>query len=155
MFKGVDEDTGDEIIIFIRRKKPYIYLRDIKTKRFIKRIWAFDVRVTLTFDYPIRKKPLYVDAKGRTTLSDVILARFTTQKEIEDFMADLEDKIAGMVLISIEEEFGYFVRSRVSLEGVSYGSKDFSYDYPHLKIIKLWHHYKGDWKQRVEESWLY
>ena len=40
-----DADTGDEIIYFVRRGRPYLYLRDAKTKTFIKRLRYVEKRL--------------------------------------------------------------------------------------------------------------
>lgn len=65
-----DADTGDELLWFIRAKKQYLYLRDAKTKRFIKRLDAMEVRMYMVVDYSLEEavkgNPLYLDAVAIT-----------------------------------------------------------------------------------------
>ena len=38
IFKGPDSDTGEEIVVFTRLGRIYAFLRDARTKRFIRRL---------------------------------------------------------------------------------------------------------------------
>ena len=118
----VDADTGEEIIFFWRRGKPYFFLRDIKTKRFIRKLNAIEVRVFLVVSYSkkmARKgNPIYCDLVVKT----VIYPRYI--EKIDDIERWLEDR--GYSIIA--EYFNWGVSGLAEISGVEYGSQIYQVD---------------------------
>jgi hypothetical protein len=113
-----DADTGNEIIYFVRRGKPYLYLRDAKTKIFIKRLRYVEKRLYMVVDY--RKEeakkgnPLYIDAGIFTQLNP---EEFPERDKIQ---SDLDHALTQQ----IREMFGEAVVEKLlELAGEEYGSK--------------------------------
>jgi len=139
----VDADTGQEIVHFIRLKKHYLYLRDIETKRFIKRLKTVELRVFMVVDYSVERarkgNPLYIDAVGSSQL-----------KPREFLRRDVWEWVIGRALAhKVAEEFGFYVaHDLLDLAGIEYGS-----------IIKVEERiqdrkarYVKVWKHRPEEA---
>jgi hypothetical protein len=113
-----DADTGDEIIYFVRRGRSYLYLRDAKTKRFIKRLRYVEKRLYMVVDYSIieakKGNPLYVDAGIFTQLK---AEEFPERDKID---SDLDKTLTQQ----IREMFGEAVVAQLlELAGEEYGSK--------------------------------
>jgi hypothetical protein len=113
-----DADTGNEILYFVRRGKPYLYLRDAKTKIFIKRLRYVEKRLYMVVDY--RKEeakkgnPLYVDAGIFTQLNP---------EEFPDRMR-IDSSLDHALTQQIREMFGEAVTKQLlELAGEEYGSK--------------------------------
>jgi hypothetical protein len=66
-FTIVDDDTGNYITYFVRRGKPYLWLRD-KRKRFLRRLDFIEVRAYIEVRYSReeakKRNPIYVDTVG-------------------------------------------------------------------------------------------
>lgn len=142
----IDADTGNEIIFFYRRGRPYIYLRDRRTKRFIKRLKAIEVRVYTVIDYGKEKakkaNPIYVDNVVITTIKPEDMERL---EEIEE---ELIDK-------SIEVIMRYFATPIVhyaTISGIEYGSRVTKRgEYPKSYYYEIvWKHHK---KERGKHRW--
>jgi len=110
--KEIDADTGNEIIYFVRRTKPYLYLRDAKTKRFIKRLLYVEKRLYMVVDYSreeARKgNPLYVDAGIFTQLNP---EEFTERDKIdtaleEPLKKEIKRLFGGVVVEELLEPAG-------------------------------------------------
>ena len=148
-----DDDTGNEIIWFIRRGKPYFYLRDKETKRFIKRLREIEVRVYQVIDYPIRvaKKanPLYVDAVGMTRI---------TAEEWE-YIEVIEERLKEATFYKVARYFGYRCADTLLEEaGIEYGSifKSMTlHREGRYRWVIMWkHHPKERGKREEGEDWL-
>jgi hypothetical protein len=115
-----DADTGDEIIYFVRRGKPYLYLRDARTKWFIKRLHYVEKRLYMVVDYSKEEakkgNPLYIDAGIYTQINP---EEFPERHKIDSKMEKaLEDKI--------KELFGEaVVKKLLEPAGEEYGSKPY------------------------------
>jgi len=115
-----DADTGDEIIYFVRRGRPYLYLRDARTKWFIKRLHYVEKRLYMVVDYSKEEakkgNPLYIDAGIYTQLNP---EEFPERHRIDSKMEKaLKDKI--------KELFGEaVVKKLLEPAGEEYGSKPY------------------------------
>lgn len=114
----IDADTGDEIIYFVRRGRPYLYLRDAKTKLFIKRLRYVEKRLYMVVDYSKEEakkgNPLYIDAGIFTQINP---EEFPYRDKID---LDLEKALTEQ----IREMFGEAVVEKLlELAGIEYGSK--------------------------------
>jgi len=101
-----DDDTGDEILWFERRGKPYLYLRDMETKRFIKRLIGIEKRYFMVVDYSEYEagegNPLYVDAVAVIAISP---EAFPDREELEETLKSLcSGKVAQYFGASVESE---------------------------------------------------
>jgi hypothetical protein len=115
-----DADTGDEIIYFVRRGKPYLYLRDAKTKRLIKRLRYVEKRLYMVVDYSYeeakKRNPLYIDAGIYTQINpEEFPERHRIDSKIEKALTD-----------QIKEMFSEAVVEKLlELAGEEYGSKPY------------------------------
>ena len=138
-----DADTGDEIIYFVRRGKPYLYLRDAKTKLFIKRLTYVEKRLYMVVDYSKEEakkgNPLYVDAG------------IFTQINPEEFPErdKIDSKLDHALTQQIREMFGEAVVAQLlELAGEEYGSKpEYTTKHEEKKAT-----YLAVWKHKPEES---
>ena len=146
----LDEDTGEECIIFLRRGKPFIFLRDPVTKRFIKKVNYVDVRVTITFEYKSKKHPLYIEAGGRTTITAGIFEGCKDKECLEAEMDTIWYELSDAIFDALEERFNPAIRSRAEIEGISFGTIKKSRMYPECVIRIMWSHDKIFFKE-VEE----
>jgi hypothetical protein len=137
----IDSDTGNEIIYFIRRKRPYLYLRDKVTKRFIRRLRQMDVRAFFLIDYIGRKaNPIYVDAMATKAI---------VPQDIE-YLDKIEDRLMNIAIEGTAKYFGWYV-IRVGIEsGYEYGSKITISKDVAFKIV--WYHHKGKEPKKREET---
>jgi hypothetical protein len=113
-----DADTGNEILYFIRRGRPYLYLRNAKTKWFIKRLHYVEKRLYMVVDYDYeeakRGNPLYIDAG------------IFTQINPEEFPErdKIDSKLDHALTQQIKTMFGeVVVKELLLLAGEEYGSK--------------------------------
>jgi hypothetical protein len=138
-----DADTGDEIIYFVRRGRPYLYLRDARTKWFIKRLHYVEKRLYMVVDYSFEEakkgNPLYIDAGIYTQLNP---EEFPERREIDSKMDKaLKDKI--------KELFGEaVVKKLLEPAGEEYGSKPY-YTTRHEEGKAT---YLVVWKHKPEEA---
>ncbi len=97
-----EETTGNEIIFFIRQGKLYAYLRDRKTKKFIKRIMEFYVITHAVFER------CYAERKGRgrsksnnlhveSHSSTYVFVEFNSLEEVLDAIASAIEENAEKV----------------------------------------------------------
>ena len=119
----IDSDTGEEIIYFVRRGRPVLYLRDRVTKRFIRRLRYVRLSVTMSVDYTVKGKPyrsIYIDARISTDLRPRDFPnRHIIEKELESKLMEIVEfkfnpELAGMmdiVFLSLSKE--------ISLKGFS------------------------------------
>lgn len=112
-----DADTGEEMIFFFRRRRPYIFLRDRVTKRFIRILRQIEKRYFTVVEYDetrARKgNPIYVDCVLKTILKPEHIPQLT---EVEDWMDKLSVEI-------IRRNFGRYVAYELlDLAGIEYGS---------------------------------
>jgi hypothetical protein len=146
-----DADTGNEILYFVRRGKPYLYLRDAKTKWFIKRLRYVEKRLYMIVDY--RKEeakkgnPLYVDAGIFTQLNP---EEFPERDKIDS-------KLDHVLTQQIREMFGEAVTKQLlELAGEEYGSKP-EYTTKHethkATYLVVWKH-KPEQQPRKQEGEL-
>jgi hypothetical protein len=115
-----DADTGDEIIYFVRRGRPYLYLRDARTKQFIKRLRYVEKRLYMVVDYSYeeakRGNPLYIDAGIYTQLNP----------EEFPYRHKIDSKMEKALTDQIKEMFGEAVVEKLlELAGEEYGSKPY------------------------------
>lgn len=125
-----DADTGNEIIFFVRTvyrwtdtiplKVPLrlIYLRDPKTKRFIKRLYEVEHRLFMVVDYSEdeakKGNPLYVDAVTKTAHDT------DTIEHWESYESLLEKGCIKQIIKLFGKHVAYEL---LDLAGVEYGSK--------------------------------
>jgi len=140
-FPLIDSATGYEIICFKRRGRWYWYLRHPRTKRFIRRIREFTIKITVTVEYSEEEakkdNPLYVDLTIRTTLTDTFEP--VQILEVQDKLIDKAHKI-------LEEKFSEGVPRISEVSGIEYfGRRTTRADYPEAKVELIWwHHVEGD-----------
>jgi hypothetical protein len=146
-----DSDSGNEIIHFVRRGKPYLYLRDAKTKVFIKRLRYVEKRLYMVVDYSYeeakRGNPLYIDAG------------IFTQINPEEFPErdKIDSKLDHALTQQIKEMFGEAVVEKLlELAGEEYGSKP-EYTTKHEEgkatYLVVWKH-KSEQPPRKQEGEL-
>jgi hypothetical protein len=142
-FVVTDADTGDEIIFFFRRGKPYLWLRDKRTKRFIKRLKEVELRVFMVVDYSASEarkgNPLYVDAGAFTRLKP------------EEFAEKgyWEQQLEWSLTHVVAKNFGYYVTTRLlELSGIEYGSMPKYGE----KLENREFHYVLTWKHHPEDK---
>jgi len=113
----IDADTGNEIIFFYRRGRPYLYLRDRKTKRFIKRLMKIEIRVFIVIEYPEtiakKKNPVYIDNVTITTITPEFI------EKIHEIKEDLIDKGIEIIMRKFSTPLAYYA----TVSGIEYGSK--------------------------------
>jgi len=148
-----DSDTGEEMIFFYRRGRPYLYLRMAKPPRwFIRRLREFEVRTFMVVKYSLeeakKQNPLYVDAGAYTIVS---AEKFMEREEIAK---ELREPIKRV----IDEKFGVAVRRQLLKDaGVEYGSEPYyttRHDEHKCTVEIVWKH-RPDEKaksQEVEET---
>jgi len=101
-FVAEDHDTGDEIICFERRSKVYCFLRDIYTKRFIRKLEYIIIQYIGVFEacYPNGCRPgkgcnpnnnLHVECHKH----EVIYPE--DYEKIDEFEQDIDDLITKLV----------------------------------------------------------
>jgi hypothetical protein len=146
-----DADTGNEILYFVRRGKPYLYLRDAKTKIFIKRLKYVEKRLYMVVDYSYEEakkgNPLYIDAG------------IFTQLKAEEFPErdKIDSKLDHALAQQIREMFGEAVAKQLlELAGEEYGSKPY-YTTKHedgkATYLAVWKH-KPEQPPRKQEGEL-
>jgi len=151
-----DDDTGNEILHFVRRKKHYLYLRDRFTKRFIKRLVFMELRVFEVVDYSeeMAKKgnPLYIDAVGKTLLTPEAMVYFDVC-EIEH-SEEIEKPLDDGLLRQMTRMFGSAVVNELfELAGYEHGSKPSvsqRYTYGKFYWVAVWKHHKEDEPKSLE-----
>jgi hypothetical protein len=161
-----DADTGDEILYFVRLfyrrrdairlkvPRPYLYLRDRDTKRFIKRLKEMEVRMFMVVDYSYEEakkgNPLYVDAVGKSLLSAKDL--YDKEGRIEEIEGDLEEGVRWHVI----ENFGDAVEHQLlDLAGVEYGSMpsvEQKYEDGKFYGVLVWKHHERDEPRSKKEE---
>jgi len=133
----IDADTGDEIIFFYRRGKPYFYLRDRYTKRFIRRLRRIEVRVFIVIEYSREKarkrNPIYVDLVTKTAVSEQY------GEKVDEVREGLIDK--GMDILA--RYFNPMLARQGYISGIEYGSiVETMAEYPRSYQYELvWKHY--------------
>lgn len=137
IFKGPDSDTGEEIVVFTRLGRIYAFLRDARTKRFIRRLRRVEVRVYAVVDYKGRKgNPIYIDVVVKTILRPEHFLRIRT----------IAHQLALACLDVIREYFGRYVERLAAVSGIEYGSQiTVTAEYPAYKWVIVWRHHK--WQQ--------
>lgn len=150
----VDADTGQEILYFVRTvyrwidtiplKEPIhvLMLRDMETKRFIRRLKTVELRVYMVVDYSVERakkgNPLYIDAVGTSQLKPKEFKR----RDVWEWA------IEKALTTKVAEEFGYYVaKDLLDLAGYEYGSEIKVEE----KIQDLKAHYVKVWKHKPEE----
>lgn len=144
-----DADTGEEIIWFMRRGRPYLFLRDAKTKRFIKKLDNMELRVFMEVEYSEEEakkgNPLYVDA---------VLMTLVSPKEVPDMSAIEEELIARLEII-VAEKFGSSVAFELlTLRGIEYGSEPQhteKHEMGDAYYVLVWKHHLKDEPRKEEE----
>jgi len=147
-----DADTGDEIIYFVRRGKPYLYLRDARTKRFIKRLHYVEKRLYMVVDYSFEEakkgNPLYIDAGIYTQINP---EEFPFRQKIDEKMdKPLEDKIKKMFGEAV-------VKKLLEPAGEEYGSKPYyttRHEEGKATILVVWKHKPKETPRKKEEEVL-
>jgi len=117
-FKVVDDaDTGDEILWFVRRGRPYLYLRDRSTKRFIRRLIGVELRLFMVVDYSEEHAK-----KGNPLYVDVVVVLPISPETFEEM--DAKEKLAESLCAGkVSALFGSYVENELlDLSGVEYGS---------------------------------
>jgi hypothetical protein len=144
----IDADTGDEILYFARRFRPYLYLRDTTTKQFIRRLRHVEIRLFMVVDYSESEakkgNPLYVDTGIFTQLTP---EEFTRREDIETQLETmLKDEVKGL--------FGeHIVQKLLELAGVEYGSQPkytSRYEESKAHYVIVWKHKKEQPTKKVE-----
>lgn len=155
-----DDDTGEEIIYFVRRGRPYLYLRHAKPipvlvrgrvrmlRPFIKRLLRVEIRVYKEVKYSIKEakkqNPLYLDAGAFTQVSP---EDFPKKSAIKDELIKVIDNVVTM-------KFGRAVTRQLLKErGVVYGSKpeyDALYEKGEVVVSLVWKH-KPEEKAKSEK----
>jgi len=141
----IDSDTGQEIIFFMRRGRPYLFLRNRVTKRFIKKLNFINVRVVMCVEYSKerakKKNPIYVDNVVTTSIEPRHVHLIS---KIEDW---LEDR--GYDVIS--KYFNRGVANEYELVGYEYGSKCKEF-MGVVDIYPKYYYYHIVWKHHVEDE---
>jgi len=143
----IDSDTGEEIIYFVRRGRPVLYLRDRVTKRFIRRLRYVRLSVTMSVDYTVKGKPyrsIYIDARISTDLRP---RDFPNRHIIEK---ELESKLMEIV----EFKFNPELAGMMDIVGIDYGSKRCKYVYPKYVAIIIWERHTGARKEEIDTGTL-
>jgi hypothetical protein len=146
-----DADTGNEILYFIRRGRPYLYLRNAKTKWFIKRLHYVEKRLYMVVDYSKEEakkgNPLYIDAGIYTQINP---EEFPEKDKIDK---DLSKALKGQ----IKEMFGEaVVKQLLEPAGEEYGSKPYyttKYEEGKSTYLVVWKH-KPEQPARKQEGEL-
>jgi len=148
-----DADTGNELVFFVRRKRWVCYLRDVKTKRFIKGLRNVEIRCYLVVDYSVerakKRNPLYIDLVVRTVIQPHEIL------ELHEIMERLED--AGRRIV--QRFFGYWVsRLLLSVSGYEFGSRITVFTLwkdRRCSYTLMWKHHPSEIPNKVEgEEWL-
>jgi len=130
----IDADTGDEIIVFLRRGRYYAFLRDRETKRFIKMLRVIRVTGIGCVDYVSPRKPyhnLYIDVNVSTDIKPIQVYE----------LRKIEREIEREIRWKVEEKFGFRVAKMLEIIGIQYGSKPCGYSYPMYSWYMVWKHY--------------
>lgn len=143
-----DSDTGHEIIFFYRRGRPYTFLRDKKTKRFIRILRRVELRVFMEVEYSEEEakkgNPLYVDAVGKTLLMPHHIPK----------LEEIENKVEDMVVWIVRRLFGLYVaHGLLDLRGIEYGSiKTVEEEWEEGKVhyVVIWKHHPEDKGKTME-----
>ncbi len=143
-----DADTGEQIIYFLRRGKPYFYLRSAKTKLFIKRLTVIEVRYYMVVDYSKEEakkgNPLYIDAGAYTQIKP------EHYQQLEKIEKDLKNAIEN----TITQKFGKAVTDQLLEDaGTEYGSKPYyntKYENLEATVLVVWKHHPEE-KPKKEE----
>lgn len=142
IYRSIDAETGEEIIIFIRRGKEVGMYRDAITKRFIRGFNGFTIQVALLFSYPMsgakHKNPLYVDVK---------LATFVGVDEVKN-IEDIEKELGREAKDVIQQNFGEYVSDLAEIVGVEHKVEITEEVYPDYHWYLVWHHYKRDEREK-------
>ena len=120
-----DDDTGEEIVIFERRGKWVIYLREARTKVFIERTGKFTIRAYSHMKYDKNKaKYLELDMYSSTTITEDILNQkgFILEEEVKRWLSDIEDALIDGNHDMTIEHFGDYIEEQLSDDGWSYYS---------------------------------
>lgn len=136
----VDDSTGQEIVAFLRRGRPYFYLRDRVTKRFIKRLRKIKVNAIITVDYVPEARPyyhsLYIDNKTSGNLTD--------QEAMQ--IRKIEDELAYRATMRITQKFGPAILKYLSNIRFTYESKTFNlYDFQY-EHFTIWAHRDSEYR---------
>lgn len=163
--KYVEAETGEEIIVFIRRGRPITMVRDAVTKRFIRGIRGIQVAVSLVFDYPPTKarhsNPLYIDVKTASYVTGADLAKLDeVEKQLAEKGRSILNRYFGEYLEKLAEqqpperydgrppEDKMPKRTCVGGEvGVEYIAVPIDDVYPDYHYWVIWHHYRDDCKE--------
>jgi len=136
-----DADTGNEIIGFRRRGKAYLFLRDKDTKRFIRRLALFEVRLFSLIDYSIEEA-----RKGNPIYADFELKTLCTPDDYFN-LDTIKSKTFETINKCINELFGAYLVQLSEIKGFEYGSKiDLSLYRMHYKykFVAIWKHHQRD-----------
>jgi hypothetical protein len=141
----VDSDTGQEIIYFIRRGKPYLFLRDIVTKRFIKKLNYINIRVIQCIEYGKDKarkgNPVYVDNVTTTSLE---AKHIHLLDKIKEWLEDRGYKVIASL-------FNRGVANQYELIGIEYGSE--IKEFMGVKdVYPKYYYYHIVWKHHLEDK---
>jgi len=160
--KWVEAETGEEIIVFLRRGRPVYMVRDMVTKRFIAGIRGIQLAVSVVFEYPPdkarRDNPLYVDIKASTMVMGFDIYKMDQIiMELYGKCRDIINEYFGPVVSGRgEEEEAEFINGvpptdKLRVEkcyggvvGVEYIAFPIEEVYPEYHYWLVWHHYKDD-----------
>jgi hypothetical protein len=134
----IDAETGEEIVVFERRGKRIMMVRDAETKRFIRGVKGITISVAIVFESKGRKhNPLYVDVKCET------YRPVDEEKSVEE----IEKELASAGIEIITSHFGEDVASMAKVAGIEHKSEVIDEIYPEYHWYLVWHHYKNDQKE--------
>ena len=145
-----DDDTGQEIVHFIRAGRHYLFLRDAVTRRFIRRLRYVEKRIFMVVEYSKEEakkgNPLYIDAAIYTQLNAeefFIRERIipTLEKRLKEYVAELfGPHVAEKLLEPGGEEYGSSPRYRTKHEEGK------------ATCVVVWKHHPDEPVQRAEEE---
>lgn len=145
-----DSDTGEEIVYFWRRGKPYLYLRNSITKRFIRRLYSVEKRFFVVVDYSRERakkgNPLYIDSGIYTQIK---AEEWEKREEIDRKIERALDEV-------IKVMFGEAVVNKLlETAGVEYGSKPYyttKAEENKATALVVWKHHPEDKPRKKEEE---